>query len=293
VNHISLSRRFFIGANYTFLVSLSLLCLLPLIHVMAISFSTSSAAASGLVKLWPVGFTTTAYEFVLNKPEFIRSIGVTLERVVLGTALSMILTLLLAYPLSKEASVFKFRSFYAWYFVFTILFSGGLIPWYMTIKNTGLMDSVWALVIPGAVPVFNVVLLLNFFRGLPKELEEACFIDGGGYWTSLWRIYTPLSLPALATIILFTVVGHWNSWFDGLILMNSPDNYPLSSYLQTVIVQPSLANLSADQAQALANVSDRTVKAAQIFLGAMPILLMYPFLQKYFVKGIVVGSVKG
>jgi putative aldouronate transport system permease protein len=292
VHHLSYSRKIFSGANYVFLIALALLCLLPLVHVLAISFSSSNAAASGQVKLWPIEFTPKAYQFVLGKPEFLRSIGVTLERVVLGTAINMVMTLLLAYPLSKESNVFKFRTFYAWYFVFTILFGGGLIPWYMTIKETGLMDTIWALIIPGAVPVFNVVLLLNFFRALPKELEEACFIDGGGYWTSLWRIYAPLSLPALATIILFTVVGHWNSWFDGLILMNSPEHYPLSSYLQTVIVQPTLANLSADQAKALANVSDRTVKAAQIFLGALPILLMYPFLQKYFVKGIVVGSVK-
>ncbi|WP_217595766.1 carbohydrate ABC transporter permease [Cohnella sp. GbtcB17] len=285
-------RRAFEYANYAFLTLLSLACIFPLVHVLAISFSSSSAATAGLVTFWPVGFTTKSYQYILDDPSFIRSFGITLERVALGTAINMVLTVLIAYPLSKEARQFKFRTVYAWYFVFTILLSGGLIPWYMTIKSTGIMDSIWALVLPGAVPVFNVILLLNFFRGLPKELEESAFIDGSGYWGALWRIYVPLSMPSLATILLFTIVGHWNAWFDGLILMNSPANYPLSTYLQTILTKINMSSLSTDQMKALAAVSDRTAKAAQIFLGALPILIVYPFLQRFFVKGIVMGSVK-
>ncbi|HEY0827530.1 MAG TPA: carbohydrate ABC transporter permease, partial [Bacilli bacterium] len=220
MHRLTWSRNMFVAFNYTLLISLSLLCLLPLIQVFAISLSSSSAATAGLVKLWPVDFTLKSYEFILHKPAFIRSFGVTIERVILGVSLNMLLTLLIAYPLSKKKGKFHFRTFYAWYFVFTILFSGGLIPWYMTIEAVGLMDSIWALILPGAVPVFNVILLLNFFSGLPKELEESAFIDGAGYWTALWRIYAPLSLPALATLTLFSIVGHWNAWFDGLILMN-------------------------------------------------------------------------
>ncbi|TMY87285.1 carbohydrate ABC transporter permease, partial [Klebsiella pneumoniae] len=174
----------------------------------------------------------------------------------------------------------------------TMLFHGGLIPLYMTVKYTGIMNTLWALVLPNAVPVFNVVLLLNFFRGLPKELEEAAFMDGAGHWTTLWRVMVPLSAPALATITLFATVGHWNAWFDGLIFMNSPDNYPLQSYLQTVVINRDLSLVSSSDLKALAEVSDRTAKAAQIFLGALPILLVYPFLQRFFMKGIVLGSVK-
>ncbi|NMO97703.1 carbohydrate ABC transporter permease [Paenibacillus lemnae] len=293
MNHVSNSRRLFLLINYTLLTIVALLCFLPIVHILAVSLSSKGAATAGLVKLWPVDFTWSSYEYVLNKPQFLISMWVTVQRVILGTGISMLLTLLVAYPLSKEPHQMKFRTAYAWIFVFTTLFSGGLIPWYMTVRDTGLIDTLWALVIPGALPVFNVILLLNFFRGLPKEVEESCFMDGGGYWTSLWRIYAPLSLPAMATVTLFTIVGHWNSWFDGLILMNSPEKYPLSSYLQTVIVQENLSNMTADQAAAMADVSNRTFKAAQIFIGSLPILLVYPFLQRYFVKGIVLGSVKG
>jgi len=270
----------------------SCLCLFPLVHVLAVSFSSSSAATAGLVKLWPVEFTTKSYEFLLRKPEFLRSFGITLQRAALGLALNTVLTLLAAYPLSKETTAFRYRTAYAWFFVFTILFGGGLIPWYMTIRMTGLLDTIWALVIPGAVPVFNVILLLNFFRGLPKEIEESAFMDGASHWKVLWSMYVPLSMPALATIGLFALVGHWNSWFDGLILMNSPDRYPLSSYLQTVVINKTLMNATGSDWMTLAEVSDRTAKAAQIFLGALPILIVYPLLQKYFVKGIVLGSVK-
>lgn len=292
MQYMTPGRRLFVIVNYTFLISISLLCLLPLIHVLALSFSSSAAATAGYVKFWPVEFTTNSYQFVLKKPEFLASVWVSVQRVVLGTLVNMVLTVLLAYPLSKEVKAFRMRTLYVWIFFLTILFSGGLIPWYMVIKETGLLNTIWALIIPGAVPVFNVILLLNFFRGLPKELEEASFIDGAGHWTTMWRIFVPLSLPALATITLFAMVGHWNSWFDGLILMNSPDNYPLQSYLQTVVIRRDLSLVSQSSLADLANVSDRTSKAAQIFMGALPILLVYPFLQRFFMKGIVLGSVK-
>lgn len=289
----SKSRMVFNVVNYLFLMLMAILCVLPLINVLATSLSSSSAATAGQVTFWPVEFTLKSYEFMLNKPEFLRSVWITVQRVVLGTVVSMGLTLLIAFPLSKTSSRFRFRTLYVWLFVFTILFNGGLVPWYLTIRNLGLLDSIWALVLPGAVPVFNVILLINFFRGLPRELDEAALIDGAGHWGTLWRIYVPLSLPAMATLVLLTVVGHWNSWFDGLILMNSPTNYPLSTYLQTVIVSQNLTTLTADQMKDLAELSNRTVQSAQIFLAALPILLLYPFLQKYFVKGLTLGAVKG
>lgn len=289
---MSISRTIFVIFNYTFLIGLSILCLLPLFHVLAVSFSSSAAATAGLVKFWPVHFTTSSYDYVLSKPEFLRSMGVTIKRVLLGVSINMLLTVLIAYPLSKEANKFRWRTAYAWFFVVTILFGGGLIPLYMTVKMTGLLGSIWALILPSAVPVFNVILLLNFFRGLPRELEEAGFMDGAGHWTLLWRIFVPLSAPALATVTLFATVNHWNSWFDGLIFMNSPKDYPLQSYLQTVVIQRDLSLVSAADMKTLAEVSDRTAKAAQIFLGALPILMVYPFLQRFFMKGIVLGSVK-
>lgn len=286
-------RRLFVAGNYTFLIILALSCLFPIVHVLALSFSSSSMASAGKVTLWPLEFTLKSYEFVLQKPLFVGSFLVTLQRVGLGVLINMLLVIMIAYPLSKEVQSFRMRTVYVWFFVLTILFSGGIIPWYFTIKEVGLLDSIWALVLPGAVPVFNVILLLNFFRGLPKELEEAAFIDGAGHFQILFRIYVPLSMAALATILLFTIVGHWNSWFDGLILMNRPEHYPLQSYLQTVVIMQDLSSMTFEDAKMLAEISDRTTKAAQIFLAAFPVLLVYPFLQKYFVKGIVLGSVKG
>lgn len=278
--------------NYVVLVGAALLCLAPLVHVLAVSFSSSSAAKAGLVTFWPVGFTLQSYRFVAEKPEFTRSLLISVERVVLGTLLNMLLTVLIAYPLSKDAKSFPRRTFYVWIFVFSMLFSGGLIPWYMVIKQTGLLNSIWALVLPGAVPVFNVILLLNFFRGLPKELEESAWMDGAGYGKILWRIFVPLSAPSLATLTLFAMVGHWNSWFDGLILMGTPEKYPLASYMQTVVVQLDIKSLIGSDLASLQQISDQTAKAAQIFLGALPILLVYPFLQRYFVSGMTLGSVK-
>lgn len=289
------SGKIFNLFNYGFLSLFSLLAIFPFVNVLSLSLSNKTAAASGLVKLWPVGFTFSSYEFVFHRIEFFVAFGVSVERVLLGTAISMLVIVLAAYPLSKEGKAFPGRTIYAWVFVFTILFNGGLIPWYMTIKATGILDSIWALVLPGAVQVFNCILLLNFFRGLPKALEEAACIDGANHWTTLWRIYIPLSTPVLATVILFTIVGNWNSWFDGLILMNSPAHYPLQSYLQTVVVKidsSTFANIDPAQARLLSEVSDRTVKAAQIFMATVPILFVYPFMQKYFMAGIVLGSVK-
>ena len=275
----------------------SLLCILPFINILAISFSNSTAVASGDVKFLPVGFSLKSYEFVIKSGAFTRAFGVSINRVLSGVLINMLLTILTAYPLSKGKSSFRFRGIYAWFFMITMLFNAGLIPWYMVIKFTGLIDTIWALIIPGALPVFNMIVLLNFFRGLPKELEEAAFIDGAGHWSILWKIYVPLSKPALATVGLFCIVNHWNSWFDGLILMNRSTHYPLQSYLQTIIINPevfmSTASGKSDYTSLLQFVNARTSKAAQIFIAALPVLCVYPFLQRYFTTGLVLGSVKG
>lgn len=288
------SRRvsLFSICNQIFLIGLALLCLAPLVNVLAVSFSSSSAAKAGLVTFWPVDFTLESYRFVADQPQFLHSMWVSIQRVVLGTLLNMLLTLLIAYPLSKDAGRFRRRTFYVWIFVFSMLFSGGLIPTYMVVRQTGLLDSLWALLIPGAVPIFNVILMLNFFRGLPKELEESAFIDGAGHWKILFRIFVPLSLPSMATLTLFAMVGHWNSWFDGMIYMGSPDKYPLASYMQTVVVQMDIKSMIGNDLASLQQISDQTAKAAQIFLGALPILFVYPFLQRYFVSGMTLGGVK-
>lgn len=291
--NISMGRKAFLAINYILLGATAFICLLPLINVLALSFSSSSAATAGLVKLWPVDFTLASYKYALSKAEFLDSFIVSVKRVVLGYGVNILICILIAYPLSKNKKTFIWRNFYAWFFIITMLFHGGLIPTYMTIRYLGLLDKIWALVLPIAVPVFDVILLMNFFRELPDEIEEAAYMDGASYWTSLWKIYLPLSRPALATVTLFLLVRHWNSWFDGLIYMNSPKNYPLQSYLQTIVIDIDTSMLSASDVAYLSEISDRTFKASQMFLAAMPILLVYPFLQKHFMTGLVLGSVKG
>ena len=279
--------------NIGILTLLAVLCLFPILHILALSFSNATAAASGRVVIWPVDFTLQSYQFVLENPAFGKSFMVSLLRVLVGTPINMLLTILVAYPLSRSRAEFRARNFFAWFFLITVLFSGGLIPWYMVIQQTGLIDSFWALIIPGALPVFNVILLANSFKTVPKELEEAAAMDGAGHWTILFKVLVPLSLPVLATVTLFVAVGHWNAWFDGLILMNSPDKYPLQSYLQTVIVSPDPRMLTERDLELLRIISNRTTRAAQIFIAMIPILVVYPFLQRYFTSGIKLGSVKG
>lgn len=279
--------------NYLIIGFLGLICLIPLIHVLAISLSSSASATAGLVTLWPVDFTLESYAYVARRSAFWKSMLVSVERVVLGVGLNMFFCITAAYPLSKAQDQFRCRSVYAWFFFITMLVSGGLIPTYMVIRETGLMGTIWALILPGAVPVYNIVLLLNFFRQTPRELEEAAIMDGANQWIILWRVFVPTSTAALATVGLYSTVYHWNEWFNGILYMKLPEQYPLQSYLRSVVIDMKLTNMGAQDWQALALVSDKTVKCAQIFLAALPILLVYPFLQKYFVKGMVLGSVKG
>ena len=287
------SRKSFIVVNSILMVVLAGLCIAPMIHVLAVSLSSSAEADAGFVKFWPVNFNVQSYSYVLEKRMFWDSIGVTLKRVFIGVPINLALVVLTAYPLSKERHKFKMRTLYVWVFFFTMLFSGGLMPSYLLIYYLGLMDTIWALILPGALPVFNVILMLNFFRGLPNELEEAALIDGAGHWSTLFKIYIPCSLPSIATITLFSIVGHWNAYFDGYIYSNFPRNYPLQTYLRSIIIMRDFASMSGEEWKLLAVISDRTVKAAQIFVGALPILAVYPFLQRFFIKGIVIGSVKG
>lgn len=286
----SIAYRIFLGANHVFLILLALLCIFPLIHIFAISLSDAAAVSAGMVKLWPVRFTTSSFDYVVSNHAFIKSIYVSVQRIIIGVSIAMAINILCAYPLSKSNLDFTGRTLYVWIFVFSMLFSGGLIPTFLIVKELNLLDSIWALTLPNAVMVFNIVLMLNFFRNLPKELEEASFMDGAGHWAILTKVYIPLSMPSIATILLFTIVGHWNEWFMGIIYMNRPENYPLASYLQTIIIRDTAIESAA--MNEITAINDRTTKAAQIFLGSLPVLLVYPFLQKHFAKGITLGSVK-
>ena len=283
--------------NYMVLITASLLCVLPFVHLLAISLSDVAAVSAGRVTFWPVGFCTSAYQYVVDNPKFISALLVTIKRVILGVSINLFVIILTAYPLSKSKARFKSRGFYAWFFMFTMLFFPSMIPKYLAIDRLGLIDTIWALVLPGALPVFNMVVMMNFFRSLPPELEEAALIDGASQWKILTSIYIPLSKPSIATITLFCIVQHWNSWFDGILYMNSDSKYPLQSYLQTVVANPEMLLQSAGDdpsvIELLSLINNQTAKAAQLFVAMIPVLLAYPFLQKHFTKGLVMGSVKG
>lgn len=283
--------------NYVFITLIAALCFFPILNVFAISLSDRVATSAGMVSLYPVNFTTASYEYVLRDAGFIRSTGISVIRLVLGGTSNMLLTILCAYPLSKSNLQFKSRRVYVWFFLFASLFNGGLIPTFMVVRYTGLINSIWALVLPCAVPIFHVIIMINFFRGIPKEMEEAALIDGAGHLKTLFQIFVPLSKASIATLTLFSLVFHWNSWFDGMIYMTDTAKQPLATFLHNQVIRSGLELMrhtrDLETIRKLFSISNQTVKSAQIFLGMIPILCIYPFLQKYFAKGITIGSVKG
>ena len=288
----SISDRLLSLICYTFVTLGALLCILPIVHTLALSLSDKASATAGLVALWPVNFNLAAYQAILRDQQFFRSFGNSILRVCLGVPLNLLFCVLMGYPLSKSLKAFPQRNVYMWFMVFTMLFSGGMIPSYLLIVELGLLDSIWSLILPSAVGSYNVILLMNYFKSLPEELDEAARLDGAGPMTIMWRIYVPLAMPCIATIALFTFVGHWNAWFDGAIYIETQSKIPLQTYIQQLVVTQQ-TNLSPEELTALGEIAGKSFNAAKVFVTMLPLLVMYPFVQRHFVKGIVLGSVKG
>jgi putative aldouronate transport system permease protein len=237
----SFGSRVFDAVNLVVLLLAGLTCLLPIVHLAAISLSESSAVGGGMVSLWPVRFTLASYVRITEDAAFFRAALISVIRTIVGTTLNMIVTILLAYPLAQSRSKLRYRNLIAGLVVIPMYFHAGLIPTYMVVRAVGLLGSFWALILPIMVPVWSVIILMNFFRSQPKELEEAAIVDGAPPFQILIRIAVPIARPALATIGLFAILRHWNSFFDGLIYLNNPRNYPLQTYLYGQVV--SAANL--------------------------------------------------
>jgi putative aldouronate transport system permease protein len=288
-------QKIFRVFNYTFIILVCLTCFLPLLNTLAVSFSSPAAVSTGKVYFWPKGFTMMAYEFAMQNGKFLRALEVSLLRCLLGVSINLFMMVTTAYPLSKSRDRFGARNYYTVFYVITMLFGGGLIPYYILVNQLGLLNSIWSLVLPLSVPVFNMVILMNFMRGLPPELEEAAMIDGAGLFRTLFSVILPVLKPALATVGLFSFVYHWNDWFTGALFMHDPKNYPLQTYLQTLLTNfnDMLRQSGSDYYALLARMNEQTGRAAQLFLGLIPTLIVYPFLQKYFTTGLVMGSVKG
>ena len=278
------------------LVLVAFLCLAPLINSLAISFSDRTSAGIGKVTFWPIHFNVASYENIVREGKFFTAFWVSVKRVLLGTAINMFLIILTAFPLSKDPRVFRMRNVYMWIIVFTLLFSGGLIPLFILVKSLNLMDTLWALVLPGAVPVFSVIILMNFFKGLPRALEEAAIVDGASPLVVLVRIFIPLSLAPIATVALFAIVGHWNAFFDGKIFINTLAKVPLATYIQSLtasLTAEQMATLTPQELVRRLQMSDLTFNSAKAIVAMVPLLMLYPFLQRYFVTGIILGAVKG
>jgi multiple sugar transport system permease protein/putative aldouronate transport system permease protein len=267
-------------------------CLYPLWYALCLSISDKSAANSGLVTFYPIGFTLISYREIMKDFMFFNSFWISIQRTVLGTLVTIAVLITMAYPLSKHRREFRPRNALMWIVIFCMIFNGGTIPWYITVKNYGLIDSIWALVLGGSLPVFNLILMVNFFRGIPRDLEEAAFVDGAGPWRILFTIVVPCSVPVIATIVLFTGVYHWNEFFQGLVLTTTESHYPLQTYIQQLVVNIQASTLSKDMIENLFKLSNKSLNAAKVFIAMIPMLVVYPFLQRYFISGIMLGAVK-
>ena len=288
----SVPELVFTIGNYILMALLSLSCLYPLWYAFSLSVSNTAAANSGLVTFFPIGFNFSSYRQIIADAMFFNSFWISIQRTVLGTGITLLMLVLMAYPLSKSRKEFGPRDVIIWIVIFCMLFSGGTIPWFITVKSYGLIDSIWALVLAGSLPVFNLILMINFFRAIPRDLEEAAFMDGATPWRILFSIFVPCSIPVLATIALFTSVGHWNDFFQGLVLTTNESRYPLQTYIKQVVVNTQTTSLTMEQIENLSKLSNRSLNAAKVFIAMIPMLVVYPFLQRYFISGIMLGSVK-
>jgi putative aldouronate transport system permease protein len=278
--------------NYTLLIAFTFICIFPFLNTLANAFSSNHAIQTGQVVLWPVGFQFDAMKSVLMDSNIIRSLGITVYITVVGTALNMFFTITTAYPLSRRD--LKGRKYFMNFMIITILFSGGLIPGYLLIKTLGLINSLWSLMIPGLISAFNVIIMKSFFQNMPDELREAAVMDGCGNIHYLVRIVLPLSGAVLATISLFYAVGHWNSYFNAVLYIDNSTLYTLQVKLRNILLLAQMdTSLETMQNQDNLHVIAESLKSATIVFATVPILIVYPFLQKYFVKGSFLGSVKG
>ena len=285
----SLAYKIFTVFNFVLLAAIAALCVLPLVHILAISLSGKGPVEANLIGLTPKQFTWDSYSYVFHTSQFWASLKISVLRTVLGTALTTVLTILLAYPLSRPQGTFRGRWIYMSLVIVAMLFSGGLVPTYIIVTNVlKLGNTIWALILPCGVQIFSAIMMMNFFRMLPRTIEEAAYIDGADHFVSLTRIVLPCSVPIIVTVIMFSVIQHWNSWFDGMIYNTQPEFYPLQTFLQQFIKEPSRSGISAR----FSEISDSSLAAANIFIIMLPIVISYPWMQKYFIKGITLGSVK-
>ncbi|WP_010677922.1 carbohydrate ABC transporter permease [Bacillus timonensis] len=286
----SASYKVFKVFNIVILLFIVFLTLFPFVNIIAQSFSSEAAIRSGQVSLLPKGFNIDTYKTVMADAMFWTNYKNTIIYTVVGTTINIVMTTMFAYALSKKR--LAGRNFFIKFAVFTMFFNGGLIPNYILINNLGFTNTMWAIVIPGAISVFNMLIMKSFFENMPIELEEAASIDGCSTYGTMFRIILPLSKPILATMVLFYAVGNWNSWFSAFLYLDKKELFPVTIYLRNLIsAATGSLNSGATSADDLSQIS-ANIKSVTMVLTVLPIIMVYPFLQKYFVHGIMLGSVK-
>lgn len=287
----SLGEHIFNILNIAFLGGIGLLALYPFVYTLTISLSNAAAANADGLHLWPRQFSLMAYKMVLSNRDILTGYGNTLYRTVAGTVCTLIATCIAAYPLARKQM--PHRRSISFIILFTMIFSGGMVPGYLLIKNLHLIDNRLVYIIPGLLSAFNVIIIANFFKSIPESLAESATIDGASEWSILWRIYIPLSKPVLATVALWTAVAHWNMWFDAMLYISSDSKQVLQTFLQRIVIESSTEMVEKGIVNPqITQFTPETIKAATVVVTILPILLFYPFVQKYFVKGIMLGGVK-
>ena len=286
----TLSGRLFVAVNYTLLTIIALVTVLPFIHVVAGSFTTNAEIAAKKFVLIPTVWSLEAYKFIFSTDTIFRAMSVSIGVTVIGTLISMFVTSLMAYGLSRRD--LDGRNIIMFLVVFTMLFSGGMIPTFLVVKELGLIDSYAALILPSTIGAFNMIILKNFFQNIPEGLEESAKIDGCNDFGILFRIVLPLSMPAIATISLFYAVTYWNTYLSAILYLNDSQMWPIQVLLRQIVVLASGMDYSSNL-DSVVPPPDQSVKMAVIVVATLPILLVYPFLQKHFAKGAMLGSIKG
>ncbi|MGN7456096.1 carbohydrate ABC transporter permease [Paenibacillus pasadenensis] len=279
---------------YAVLGIVSLIVLYPLYYVLIASFSEPLKIMNGEIWLWPKGFTIDSYAKILDNDAILRGFLNTVLYTVAGTALNLTMTVLAAYPLSR--SDFVGRNLFMGLMVFTMFFGGGLIPSYLLIKNLGLLDTFWVMILPGAVSIWNIIIMRTYFQqSIPPEIQEAAVIDGCSSFGTLLRVVLPLSMPILAVTVLFYAVGHWNAFFNALLYLSDRPKFPLQLILREILIQGQTDDMvrASTESAIKARQAVEGIKYAVLIVANIPMLLLYPFLQRYFVKGILVGAIKG
>lgn len=275
---------------YPLLIVFSLLCVLPFFYVLSVSLTPLEEVMRRGVILIPFHPTLSAYREMLAGSVILNAYKITLFIAIVGTALNLSFTALTAYPLARRK--LPFRRAFLLYIVFTIIFNGGMIPHFLLVKNLGLLNSVWALIVPGLISAFYLIVMKGFFEQLPEELFESARMDGAGEWLILSRFAIPLSLPVIASLALFYGVGHWNSFFDAILYINDSQKFPLQVVLRGILL--GRTNITAENsADAAAEVNPLSLQMAAVMITVLPVLIVYPFIQKHFAKGMLLGSLKG